>query len=302
MKLSIIIPVYNAENTLDKCVKSVLNNVFGDYELILVDDGSADSSSRICDGYAAKDARINVIHKQNGGLSSARNVGISRAKGAYITFIDSDDTVSADTYAKLMHILEAHKEYDMLEYPVFERYGNAAIEHLLNFHGAEYTDVEDYWFGAKAYTHAYACNKIYRRELFNDVAFPMGKAFEDIHTLPQILNKCGTIATTGSGLYYYNYNDKGITSTAGGKELGDLLDAHIRLVGTELSPLKSAKYYAHVLNIQLDVYRLTGKEPTLPPLPAGINDKLTLKLIIYKLIGIKGLCQLNKYIHRKRKT
>lgn len=299
MQLSIIIPVYNAELTLGRCANSVLKDSFEDFDIILVDDGSTDSCPQICDYYARVDARVSVIHKGNGGLSDARNAGMEHARGSYITFMDSDDAIQRDTLQALMCIIREHPEYDLLEYPVYERYGNAAREHLLNFTDTEYTDVGSYWFGTKAYLHAYAWNKIYKRELLQGITFPVGKVFEDIRTMPQILDKCDTIATTSYGLYYYNYNDKGITSTAGGKELADLLDDHVRLIGTKFSPLWSTDYYAHVLNIQFDVYNLTGKEPILPPLPPGVHGKLTLKLTLSKLLGIKILCQLNKYIHNK---
>lgn len=93
MKLSIIIPVYRAEDTLERCIGSILQQSFTSYELILVDDGSPDACPQLCDEYAGKDSRIHVIHKENGGLSDARNVGIKRAKGLYVTFIDSDDAI-----------------------------------------------------------------------------------------------------------------------------------------------------------------------------------------------------------------
>lgn len=92
--ISIIVPVYNSESTLNRCVDSILNQVFHDWELLLIDDGSTDRSGEICDQYDAKDQRINVFHKKNGGVSTARNVGLDNAKGSWVTFIDSDDFVS----------------------------------------------------------------------------------------------------------------------------------------------------------------------------------------------------------------
>ena len=94
MKLSIIIPVYHTQDTLPRCLDSILRQSFTDYEVILVDDGSDDGCPQLCDEYTRKDARIRVIHKENGGLSDARNAGILQAKGEYITFIDSDDTIA----------------------------------------------------------------------------------------------------------------------------------------------------------------------------------------------------------------
>ena len=116
MKLSIIIPVYRAEDTLERCIGSILQQSFTSYELILVDDGSPDACPLLCDEYAGKDSRIHVIHKENGGLSDARNVGIKRAKGLYITFIDSDDAIEENSLQHLMEELYQHPEVDILEY------------------------------------------------------------------------------------------------------------------------------------------------------------------------------------------
>lgn len=300
VKLSIIIPVYNVEHTLSKCIKSVLNQSFHDYQLILVDDGSPDCCPEICDNYKNKDSRIEVIHKSNGGLSSARNEGIKKARGEYITFIDSDDTISIDTLSSLMDIISIHHEYDILEYPVYEHYGSPTRKHLRSFGSHEYNDIEKYWFDEKAYQHTYAWNKIYRSCLFNNVYFPEGHAFEDVYTLPKLLRLCQTVATTNVGLYLYHHNDNGITASAGAKELEDLLAAHIQLAGTPLSPLKSTDYYAHVLNIQIDVYEQTGRPIILPKLTTYRNN-ISIKITLSKIIGIEKLCQLIKRLHKIRR-
>lgn len=308
MKLSIIIPVYNVESTLERCIRSVFSQSFQDYELILVDDGSTDRSGEICDHCASGDSRIKIIHQKNTGLSGARNSALDMAKGEYITFIDSDDFLAQDTYQPLMEQLLTDKNIDMLEYSIFERYGSSKQSHKLILPDAEYTDMKAYWLKGKAYRHTYACNKIFRRELFRSVRFPMGKAFEDAYTLPLVLEHCNKAVTTSKGLYYYCWNETGITATAQGTELNDLLEAnkaafHNRLfsiIDTPLSSLDSpeareiGEYYAYLLNIQLDVYEQTGKNPILPVLPY-YN---TYKLKIMHLIGMKNICKLNKLIHK----
>lgn len=108
-KVSVIVPVYNVEKYIHRCIDSILSQTFTDWELILVDDGSPDSSGAICDEYAARDARIRVIHKENGGVSSARNVGIKQAAGEWITFVDSDDYLDEDS---LLSMVELTKHYD----------------------------------------------------------------------------------------------------------------------------------------------------------------------------------------------
>ena len=302
MRLSIIIPVHNNEKTLDRCVKSVISQSFRDFQLILVDDASTDTSPEICDHLAQADHRIQVIRKkENVGLSEARNTGIRKARGEYITFIDSDDYIKADTLAQLMEILKIHHEYDILEYPVWERFGNPKTQKRLYLKNTVYSDMNDYWFRGQAYMHAYAWNKIYKRELFDTVSFPNGKKFEDIHTLPFLLRQCSQVATTGSGLYYYCYNAEGITAQASGDDLQDLLEAHLSTLSrlSSLPPTVDkrdiAEYYAHVLNIQLDVYEASPQAPlSLPILPYYS----TLKLKLLHLLGLRGLCIVNKYFHK----
>ena len=224
MKLSIVIPVYGVESTLDRCLKSVVEQSFADYEIILVDDGSTDRSPQLCDEWASKDPRIKVVHQQNGGLSAARNMGIEQAQGDYITFIDSDDYIGEGTLEAVMSRLD--DSIDLIEYPIWRFYG-APHQSLLQLTDTTYTDIADYWLDGQAYDHTYACNKVYRRRLFDDVRFPVGRVFEDAYTLPRLLRKVRHVATTSAGCYYYCWNGKGITNTAQGNELRQLLDAHL---------------------------------------------------------------------------
>lgn len=290
MKLSVVIPVFRVENTLRRCVESVLMQSYTDLQVILVDDGSPDSCPILCDRLAASDARIQVVHQENRGLSDARNSGIQMADGEYITFIDSDDYLSPDTYKPLMDTLLRNPVIDMIEYPVVEHEGKGTETKLLTFTPEVFTDMHRYWLEAKAYTHTYAWNKIYRRKLFSTVRYPQGRVFEDVFTLPPILARCRTVAVTDQGLYHYTDNPMGITSQAKGNELRDLLEAHLPII----NKVCNADYYAHVLNIQMDVYELTGDSPLLPLMPY----RETLKLKLLHCLGIHRLCQLNKFIHK----
>lgn len=195
MKLSIIIPVYRAEDTLERCIGSILQQSFTSYELILVDDGSPDACPQLCDEYAGKDSRIHVIHKENGGLSDARNVGIKRAKGLYITFIDSDDAIGKNSLQQLMEELYQHPDVDILEYPIMERIGHPHREKLLSFAPKTYQNAIEYWLAEKGYHHTYACNKIFRRSLFQNIEFPKGKSFEDVWTIPKLIGLTETEIT-----------------------------------------------------------------------------------------------------------
>ena len=274
-----------------RCLDSIVQQSFRDWQLILVDDASTDGSADICAKYVQEDHRIQMIkHKENRGLSAARNSGLQKVRGEYVTFVDSDDALMKDTLQQVMEILAFHPDYDMIEYPVYEHYGNLKTQHLLQFQRQEYTNMADYWLKGKAYQHAYAWNKIYRRELFHGITYPEGNKFEDVFTLPKILQRCRIVATTDVGLYYYYDNPKGITQTADGKALTNLLDAHRQV----LPRVNDSEYYAHVVNIALDVYEHTGRVPELPELPYRDTTKLKLK----HLLGFRRLCQMNKVLHK----
>ena len=295
MKLSIVIPVYDVESTLDRCLKSVVEQSFADYEVILVDDGSTDRSPQLCDEWAGKDPRIKVVHQQNGGLSAARNTGIELSQGDYITFIDSDDYIGEGTLEAVMSRLD--DSIDLIEYPIWRFYG-APHQSLLQLTDTTYDDTTDYWLDGQAYDHTYACNKVYRRRLFDDVSFPVGRVFEDAYTLPRLLRKVRRVATTSAGCYYYCWNAKGITSTAQGNELRQLLDAHL----TAQMPMDD-RYYLKLVNIQIDVCELTGDEPRLQPRAVKPSGNLIqiLKSTVLNIFGIKKLCSIIKVIHKIRK-
>ena len=159
MKLSIIIPVYNVETTLNKCIESVVNQDFSNYELILVDDGSPDRCPQICDRWALKSEKISVIHKKNGGLSDARNAGIDVARGKYITFIDSDDYIGEHTFAPVMDYIARNPEVDILEYPAQLFYGSPNHHELAFPEETVYNNMEAYWFQGRAYQHTYQSRK-----------------------------------------------------------------------------------------------------------------------------------------------
>ncbi|MFC2761019.1 MAG: glycosyltransferase family 2 protein [Prevotella denticola] len=294
MKLSIIIPIYNVEDTLRRCLESVLGQMDDRMEVIIVDDGSTDTSGQIAEQMTAGRTDCRLIRQANKGLSAARNAGIEAATGEYITFTDSDDFVARGTYTALLAVLEEHPAYDIIEYPVMEHYGHPTKQHLLTFPDAVVGSIRDYWL-CGGHLHTYACNKLYRRELFADIHFPEGKAFEDAYTYPFLLQRAKVVATTSVGRYYYCHNDRGITAQAGGKELTDLLEAH--LTHLHLWGRLTRDYYQALLNIQMDVYEATHAAPVLPVLPY----KGTLKLFVLHLIGLKRLCQLNRFIHRIRK-
>lgn len=295
MKLSIVIPVYQSEATLDRCMESVLGQTYADTEVILVDDGSPDRCPQMCDNWARRDSRICVIHKKNGGLSSARNAGINVAKGELITFVDADDFVDKVTYEQVVPLAS---EADIVEYSIYWQYGSKQ-QQFQSQPDAVYGDMQDYWLKGKAYVHSYACNKVFRRELFAKVRFPEGRVFEDAATLPLLLQRAHRVVTTSRGCYYYCANQEGITAKATGRELCMLLESHIET----MSRWCDDAYYMHMLDIQMDVFGMTGKDPVLPhrhisPISNGLNAKQRLKGIAFNLLGIKGICRMNNIIRQ----
>ena len=294
VKLSVIIPVYRTERTLERCVKSILQQSYHDLEVILVDDGSPDNCPQLCDEWALKDSRIRVVHKPNGGLSDARNAGIDAATGDCLTFVDADDYLAPDTYAQVMPKAAGS---DIVEFPIYWHY-TGDDERLMRFQPADYDDMGRYWLEGEAYTHTYACNKVFRRALFGDVRFPKGRVFEDAATLPLLLERARRVSTVDAGLYYYVANPAGITAQATGQELTMLLEHHLAVIPRWCD----ARYYLHVLNIQMDVCELTNAEPRLPaysvsPLARRLSLKQRLKATILNLLGIKRICKLSKLLH-----
>lgn len=300
MTLSIVIPVYCTEDTIDRCLQSVLTQKFSDWEAILVDDGSTDNSGALCDDWAKRDPRFRVLHKSNGGLSDARNAGISLAQGDYITFIDSDDFISEDTYHQLMDLLAVHPDIDILEYSYVAKFGSDHPSDV-RLQDRFYASWQSYWLESKAYNHTYACNKFFRRTLLDGVRFPKGVVFEDAHTIPHLLNKAQLIATTPIGCYYYCDNPNGITNRATAAEWRMLLDAHLKILRM-LDMTDGAMedtYYLQVVNIQLYHYRLSGESPLLPfrkiRAPWRLHGlKAVLKSVCLNIFGINNICKLYK--------
>jgi len=325
MKLSIIIPVYQTQDTIDRCIESILQQSFTDYEIIFVDDGSDYECSQLCDKYPQKDRRITTIHKENGGLSDARNTGIKHSKGEYITFIDSDDAIQNDTLQALMDEINKYPETDVLEYPIMERIGHPHKEQLLAFTPRNYNNCWEYWLNEQAYLHTYACNKIFRRCLFKNVSFPKGKTFEDVQTIPFLIGLIpmeGTfqqkvkIRVTNKGCYLYYWNNKGITANA---KYEDLLSLYIgqsmalihtfKTIGNREDIMQKYQlsiniYLTQILNVLLDLFEISGKYENCAPLikytklinNKGLINSLKLKLLL--IIGYKRLCKLNRLIHK----
>lgn len=201
--ISIIIPVYKVEKYLEKCIQSVINQTYENLQIILVDDGSPDNCGKICDEYAKKDHRIEVIHKSNGGLSDARNKGLEIAKGEYIGFVDSDDYIEADMYEVLYNLLKQYNaDVSICNFYTVSQ-GKISIKNADNGIN-EYNRIEILKeILLDKNIQSYAWNKLYKKELFDEIKYPIEKKYEDIGTTFYLLEKCNKVVVTGKSEYYY---------------------------------------------------------------------------------------------------
>lgn len=207
--ITVVVPVYNTELYLKRCVDSILNQTYKCLEILLVDDGSPDNSGVLCDEYADKDERIKVIHKKNGGLSSARNAGIDRASGKYISFIDSDDFIDKDMIERLYSVLNKH-DADMSMVKYLEVTTDDTIkqekEQEIVYAGKQ---VEYAFLNLKVDS---VCVGLYRRDLIGDLRFIEGKTSEDIPFNFLIFQKAKKFVYIPEKRYYYYYNPKSISN------------------------------------------------------------------------------------------
>ncbi|MGE9896445.1 glycosyltransferase family 2 protein [Anaerovoracaceae bacterium SGI.195] len=217
-KLSVIIPVYNIEKYIERCVESVLDQNYSNLEIILVDDGSTDRSSEICDSLACKHNIIRAIHKSNGGQSSARNLGIDEATGEYIVFIDGDDFIEKGMFEELMNFSNSNK-YDVVGCHHKDDYDGKVINDDRELVEFECNGIEalQYLLEGKLIPGT-ACAKIIKKEILRTIRFPIGKIYEDVFFTTELLLKTDRAHFTTKAYYHYwhrpnsttteNYSDK----------------------------------------------------------------------------------------------
>lgn len=224
--ISVIVPVYNVEKYLNRCVDSILMQTYRNMEIILVDDGATDSSGVICDEYAQKDSRIRVIHKENGGLSDARNAGIEAAKGQYFCFIDSDDYIDPEMLEVLYHLItdneadisvcgirdcfDSGKCFQSSENKQFVILGKEALRYILE----------------GKYLYGSICNKLICRELCQDHRFVKGKTYEDAFFIPELFLRAKKVAATTKSYYNYWHRSDSITTKPFSQKNMDVVEAY----------------------------------------------------------------------------
>lgn len=225
--ISVIVPVYNVEHYLEKCVTSILNQTYTNLEIILVDDGSTDYSGIMCDELEKMDARIKVIHKANGGLSSARNAGIDSATGKYIGFIDSDDYIDVKMFELLYSAIKNNSaDISVCNYSWVNENGRVFNTTTLNNAIYSSDEVLCSYFLDNLSSWVIACNKLYLTSLFKEIRYPEGKINEDSFVIHHILNNCKKITSIPESLYFYFQRSGSITKSKFKVSRFDVVDSH----------------------------------------------------------------------------
>lgn len=223
--ISIVIPIYNVEKYVDRCIQSVINQTYKNIDIILVNDGSPDNCGQICEKWKKIDSRVSVIHKQNGGLSDARNAGIKVARGEFITFIDSDDYVSENYVEYLFNLICKYDAdisicsfYELFEDSNKKIYVGGDREKVFNSE----TAIETMLYDKDFYTAAWG--KLYKTSYFNDIQYPKGKLYEDLATTYKLLEKAKKIVYGPEHLYCYIQRDGSILNSKFSKKNFELLE------------------------------------------------------------------------------
>lgn len=255
--VSVIVPCYKVEKYLPKCIDSILGQTYHNLEIWLVDDGSPDRSGIICDEYAAKDERIKVIHKENAGLSDARNVAIDKATGEWVTFVDSDDYIAENYVEELYSLVKRFNCQVGIVLPCLFKEGeipNPSVGAIKEEKMEPIYAVEQMFYQEKFDTNAWA--KLYHRQLFEKgIRYPKGLLFEDLPTTYLLLLNSDGVAFMNKQLYYYllrpssiegSYSPKKIQSALA---LTNMMDANMEI----LKPVEKAfrcrklSFYFHIL-------------------------------------------------------
>ncbi len=246
--ISVVIPVFNVEKYLEKCVDSVLVQSYDNFEVILVDDGSTDNSGRICDKYAEKDSRIIVYHKSNGGLSDARNYGVAHANGDLISFIDSDDYVTADYLEYLWYLMD---KYDC-------DISCALLKSVLegrNISFEKKTIIEVKFDTGRALERICCisitpCARLYKKQVLLNHPFPVGRLYEDIATMYKLIGECREVAFSDKQIYIWVQREESITHSGINERQLDVfwaLDELYDFMCKNYSVYKNAASYRYII-------------------------------------------------------
>lgn len=295
-KISVIIPVYNTEKYLEKCLDSIVRQTYKNIEILIVDDGSKDNSYKIYEKYNDKDDRVHIITKINGGLSDARNCGIEKATGEYICFVDSDDYVELNYIEKMYNAIE--KEHadicccgKIVEKGNKKSLINCKTEFVVNSFEALKLYLQ------KSEIDNSAVDKLYRKELFDKIKFPVGRYFEDIGTVYKLFFVANKIVHINNPLYHYVMRSGSICHEAYSEKQLDMLhmtreaSSNISKLYPELNEYATSYYALSVVTTIMQIYRYMGKEE--------LYSKY--KYIIDEYVNNYNLYITNRYIPKIKK-
>ncbi|CVK16459.1 Glycosyltransferase involved in cell wall bisynthesis [Apibacter mensalis] len=210
-KVSVIVPVYNVEPYLRKCLDSIINQTFKEIEIIIINDGSTDNSQLIIDEYALKYDNIRSVIQSNKGLSEARNTGIKHASGKFLAFVDSDDWIEREMIQEMYHLAIKHSaEIVVCSLQNIDNQ-DKILKKLPELHHLPEKIILSQDFSIFGEMSCFACNKIFKRELFNNISFPKNMHFEDVATIPRLFFKAKTVAKTNKFFYQYLIREGSIT-------------------------------------------------------------------------------------------
>lgn len=250
--ISIIVPVYNAEKYLDRCIESLIKQTYRNIEILLVNDGSKDKSGEICNNWSKRDNRIKVIHKENGGASSARNIGLENAIGDYIGFVDSDDTIECEMYERLYDLMCKYK-VEMAICEKNNRKKKSKDEYLVEKWGQE--ELLNHFFRVNGQTGVqHVGTRLIKKNILNNFRFIEGRMNEDVHASYYFATSVKDAVYTNEGFYNYFLNQEGVTNREFTEKNLDLL--YIWDVVYNLTQ-KEAPEYVDVCNMNVKRARFT---------------------------------------------
>ena len=288
--LSVIVPVYNVRSYLQECVDSILGQTYKNLELILVDDGSNDGSETLCDDIAKADSRVVVVHQCNSGQAAARNAALDICKGEYLSFIDSDDTISPpDLYESALQRLSATDDAGFIQFP-FQK-DSVLYNNSYNSTISDTARMYDLWINGKKITN-YLCDKIWRRSLFDGLRLTQGMIFEDRHIFVDLLNRCTSVMVTSQGLYFYRTHPSQTTQRKRDLYfLKSMLTADLHILDVmprRLNRLRST-VQARMFSTFIELDALVQDNDTARAVSGRIEWKQisSLRMLLFKVLGYK---------------
>ena len=307
-KISVIVPIYNVEDYLGECIESIINQDYHDFELLLINDGSTDNSLSICEKWKQQDSRIKVFSKENGGPSAARNFGLAKALGNYITFVDADDYVSKDYLSYLADLFEYSNDCCIVTCNR-QMIKDGKLGHKFNYGDSEpmvWKRAEVYKRGLYTQIAHGAVARLYKKETFLDLRFPLGLKHEDTYMLGDFINKKEYMVFGPKVCYFYRVNRNSIVHSNSTKRLHDLIKATTRFADMAVECDESLKNAAicKVVHAKLSAlsliephtsdekkFMLSLKDEVLAMKNVLINDRQCLKRdkIVLALLAVGGI-------------